>query len=357
MDKKTLYGKTKAEKIKVWSIWTEDNSLFIEHGSLGGKQQLKQEKISGKNIGRSNETSAAEQAELEAMSRWRKQFDKGYREEVCQLDDLEISVMLAQDYLKQGHRIKYPCYGSKKLDGVRCLAICHADGVELKSRGGKKYNVPHIQDQLFSIMSEGDIFDGEIYLHLKYLEEITSAVKKANADTPNLNFVIFDIVDDGIFDERLNLLNMWKHRLEQMESVSNIQVLGYFDIADENAMKEFHQEFVAQSYEGIMLRNKTGLYESGKRSADLQKYKTFFDEEFEIIAINADRNGNAVFSLMDHVSGLTFECCYGDFEQRKFQLANPENFIGKMLTVKYQTRYKDSRLPQFPCGITIRDYE
>jgi DNA ligase-1 len=357
MEIKLLYGLDKGGKFKVWKIWTEGATLFIEHGKEGGKQQLKSEVVEGKNIGRANETTPAEQAELEAMSRWRKQVDKGYRETKGELEELPLLPMLAQDYLKQGHRIQYPCFGSPKLDGVRCLAIRHPHRVELKSRGGKEYTVIHIEQQLMDCMKVGDVFDGELYIHGKYLEEIVSAVKKPNDDTPNLNYVVFDIVTDETYEHRLiELQKLRRHTLSEF-SLSRINVISFCEIQDEEHMKQKHKEYVAAGYEGIMLRNHDGVYESGKRSADLQKYKEFFDEEFRIVDVAEDRNGNGVLVVWDALAGTHFDCCYGDFDQRKHQLNNPEQYVGKALTVKYQTRYKDSRLPQFPTGVRIREGE
>ena len=357
METKMLYGLDKGGKFKVWSIWTEGHELYIMHGKENGKMQAKCENIEGKNIGRSNETSPAEQAELEAMSRWRKQIDKGYRETKEELQELPLLPMLANDYLKQGHRIKYPCFGSPKLDGVRCLAIRHENKVELKSRGGKEYNVPHIQDQLFPIMRVGDVWDGELYIHGKYLEEIVSAVKKWNENTSDIEFIIFDMVKDESYEHRLiSMQALRRYTLSCVEAPS-IDVIEFCELQDEDHMKRKHKEYVSHGYEGIMLRNFNGMYESGKRSADLQKYKEFFDEEFEILRVEEDRNGNAVFVCHCDVAGTFFNVCYGDFEQRKHQLENPWQYIGKALTVKYQTRYKDSKLPQCPCGVRIRDMD
>ena len=357
MEIKLLYGLDKGGKFKVWKIWTEGATLFIEHGKEGGKQQLKSEVVEGKNIGRANETTPAEQAELEAMSRWRKQVDKGYRETKGELEELPLLPMLAQDYLKQGHRIHYPCYGSPKLDGVRCLAIRHPHRVELKSRGGKAYSVPHLQDQLMDAMEVGQVFDGELYIHGKYLEEIVSAVKKPNSDTPNLNFIIFDIVTEGTYELRLIRMQAFRNSVLAENEFRNVEVINFCELQDEEHMKKMHKLFVSNGYEGIMLRNHDGVYESGKRSADLQKYKEFFDEEFRIVDVAEDRNGNGVLVVWDALAGTHFDCCYGDFDQRKHQLNNPEQYVGKALTVKYQTRYKDSRLPQFPTGVRIRDGE
>ena len=353
MNKVTLYGKDKSGKFKQWSIWTVEDSLFIEHGQEGGKLQLKEEKVKGKNIGRSNETSDAEQAEFEANSRINKQTDKGYRADKEELTELPLLPMLANDYLKQGHRIKYPCWVSDKLDGVRCLATRTEEGVTLKSRGGKLYDVKHIQDQLSLSMRIGEIWDGELYIHGKYLEEIVSAVKKPSTMTPDLWFVVFDIVSDKPFEKRLQDIVAIHGRTMNQQ----VDSIVYSLVSSEIEMKAAHKDCVARGYEGIMLRNSNGLYESGKRSADLQKYKEFLDEEFEIVAVGKDKQDNAVLQVFDPTSGETFTVCYGDFEERKNQLENWRTYIGKKLTVKYQTRYKDSKLPQFPTGVIIRDYE
>lgn len=353
MNKVTLYGLNKAGGFKQWSIWTVEDSLLIEHGQEGGKLQLKEEKVKGKNIGRSNETSDSEQAELEATSRINKQVDKGYRADKEELTELPLLPMLANDYLKQGHRIKYPCWVSDKLDGVRCLAIRSEEGVVLKSRGGKLYDVKHIQDQLSLSMHVGEIWDGELYIHGKYLEEIVSAVKKPNEMTPDLWFVVFDVVNDKPFEKRLQDI-VAIHGRTMSQQVDSIV---YSLVSSEEEMKAAHKDCVARGYEGIMLRNNSGLYESGKRSADLQKYKEFLDEEFEIIAILEDKNHNAIFEVYDPIAEDHFTVTCGDFEQRKHQLMYPNQYIGKKLTVKYQTRYKDSKLPQFPTGVVIRDYE
>jgi DNA ligase-1 len=352
LNKITLFGLNKNSGLKVWSIWTEDENLYIEHGQLNGKLQLKSEVVAGKNIGRSNETTPAQQAELEAKSRVNKQIDKGYRENSDDLKELDLLPMLANDYLKQGHRIKYPCYASAKLDGVRCLAISTEEGMILKSRGGKLYDVKHITSELQTIMQIGQVWDGELYIHGKYLEEIVSAVKKPNDNTKDIHFIIFDFVTEDTFVNRMKEAQKFKLGIN-----SSIEILGYQTLFCEEDMKSLHKQYVSIGYEGIMLRNYSGLYESGKRSADLQKYKEFLDEEFEIVAVLEDKNHNAVFEVYDSTAKDHFTVTYGDFEQRKHQLMYPNQYIGKKLTVKFQTRYKDSKLPQFPTGLIIRDYE
>lgn len=352
MYSKYMYGKDKKGGYKVWSIWTEGFELYISHGKENGKMTTKCEIIQGKNIGRSNETSPEEQADLEAASRASKQYDKGYRESKEELEDVPLLPMLAHDYLKQGHRIKYPCIASPKLDGVRCLAIRTEEGVELKSRGGKLYNIPHVQEELEEVMVVGEVYDGELYVHGWPLEDIVSATKKISDKTKHLMYYIFDLVNDKPYFERIE--DAYNYRVALVQS---IDILAHTTVKDEEDMKRTHKYYVQQGYEGIMLRNLYGMYESGKRSADLQKYKEFVDAEFVIQDIVQDRNGNAVFVVWDDIAKDNFNVTCGDFTERKNQLENKKDYLGKYLNVKFQTRYKESRLPQFPCGIRIREVD
>lgn len=350
----TLYGLDKGGKYKIWQCFTVGAEIHVIHGQEGGKLQEKITVAKGKNIGRSNETSPEQQAISEAQSKINKQKDKGYREDKAELEELPLLPMLAHDYLKQGHRISYPCYTSVKLDGVRCLAIRSEDEVELRSRGGKRYNIPHVELELLKTMEPGEVWDGELYIHGKYLEEIVSAVKKPNDLTPLLKFVIFDVLSDETFEDRLAEMDVMSMELERFAS---LEVLEYQLAENDAHMKQLHKIAVANGFEGIMLRNLLGLYEIGKRSADLQKYKEFLHEEFTIKRVIEDKNGNAVFEVYDIIANLDFTVTLGDFDFRQYALANPVEFIGKDLTVKFQTRYKDSKLPQFPTGVVIRDYE
>ena len=103
-----------------------------------------------------------------------------------------------------------------------------------------------------------------------------------------------------------------------------------------------------------MWRSPEGLYESGKRSSGLQKYKEFFDMEMQIVNYVVDKNGNAVLVVFDPVPQEMLEVTYGDFEARKDQITNFENYRGKWLTVQIQSRFKKTLRAQFPTGKLIR---
>ena len=78
MELPILYKKNKNDSFQTWKIWNVDATIYTEHGKAGGKLQLTSKVIKAKSIGRSNETTPATQAELDARSMWNKKKDKGY---------------------------------------------------------------------------------------------------------------------------------------------------------------------------------------------------------------------------------------------------------------------------------------
>ena len=390
--KETLFGLDKKGGFKVWSIAVEnvncDNAealVTIAHGKEGGVQTEKVESFIAGKQGR----TPYEQAISEAEGRVKKQIDKGYRKTKEELSEVPLLAMLAYDYNKVGHRIRYDCgvYVSDKLDGVRCMAKCTGEGITLESRTGQRYSLPHIEEELLAIMVGGDVLDGEIYSHGEVLQDITSAVKRtdtqkevdnalrvalrstgqesdyANNDLlkaesihslrPNLEFIVFDLpASPKLFDERMHDLENYATRFK---SGGKVKEIDYRKVDDELHMKELHRDAVSRGYEGVMLRNSFGKYESGKRSGDLQKYKTFVDSEFLILDVVPAKDNGSTFLVRNDLNGLTFNVTLGDMKQRKHQLDNKYNYIGKYLTVQYQSRYKETLLPQFPSGKVIRD--
>lgn len=128
-----LYKKSSKGKLQQWKIWTEDENIYSEHGYVDGKiTQDKPTIAKGKNIGKANETTPAEQAQSQAESKWKKQLDKGYKQTIEECDELVLLPMLANSFDKRGHDIQYPAYVQPKYDG--CLSydtvIEFEDGVK-----------------------------------------------------------------------------------------------------------------------------------------------------------------------------------------------------------------------------------
>jgi hypothetical protein len=135
-------------------------------------------------------------------------------------------------------------------------------------------------------------------------------------------------------------------------------------VYDRNELSNIHDEFVnTHKCEGIIIRQLVGVYEPGKRSVFLQKYKKFIDSEYKIIDFTqADgRDIGTVVWICEYtnkdnkISNFNVRPM-GSLEERKDFFENGKDYIGKMLTVKYQ-ELTDELCPRFPVGKGIRDYE
>jgi DNA ligase-1 len=362
-----LYKKTKAGAIEQWEIRHDDFGYTITHGQVGGIKQHKSNVVKGKNIGKSNETSTAEQAESEALSRWKKQIDKGYSQDIQKLEFTKPKPMLAHKFSDHGDKITYPCYVQPKLDGVRCLAYLKDNKVVLLSRQGKPYNVPHIQKTLKDVFEtlefDGSyvdkiILDGELYIHGVPFQNLVSWIKKEQPDTAKIEYHIYDIVTDEAFAERLfDIDNLFAYVVSVKSKVRQVET---FPADNADQIYEHHSKFLELGYEGSIIRYGDKGYEIGYRSKYLLKMKEFIDGEFEIVGAEQDKNKpkECTFLLVTE-NGAEFRCkCEGsqpDREQMWLDYQNnPGDFVGKFLTVRYfEMTTSENPVPRFPVGVSI----
>jgi ATP-dependent DNA ligase len=362
-----LFGTSTTGKVKQWLIQVlespEGAIIRTQHGYEGGKIQTADKMITqGKNIGRKNETTPLEQAIAEARSLWQKKCDDKYvpREEANKVvslrakavDDDVPSPMLAHDYNKRGKNMQFPCFVQPKLDGTRMVAI---PGHGLFSRNRKAYpHLEHIMEEISQLPDEM-ILDGELYSTTLTFQEIVGLVKNETRQ-PNqeqIKFHVYDIINDRPFSTRYEeLKELFKRPFQHLVFVKT-EVC-----ATEEAMKAKHAEYVAEGYEGIMLRNPAGRY-ANNRSVHLQKYKEFFDTECEIVGFTEGdglEKGCVIWTCITD-EGKPFSCRpRGSREERQELFEMGDDYIGKMLTVRYQEKTDDGLL-RFPVGIAIRDYE
>lgn len=363
--KQVLYAVDKKGGIKQWEIQTAGAKIYVSHGKMGGKMQIKEFLAKPKNVGRANATTAEQQAVLEAASRFKKQYDKGYRsdiEDARKAEEANRTPMLAHDYTKVGHSIVYPCFVSPKLDGVRCISKLTAETVTFTSRGGKDYKVPkHLFDQLTAFYEKTDenLLDGELYIHGVSLQNIVSAVKKPNDLTDQVEFWIFDIPTDEEFKYR-------NARLEKIQNIlrynrdlfPNIKVVLNETAQNEEHARKFMLQWMEQGFEGMMLRNVNGLYEWNHRSRDLQKWKDFLDGEYLVIGYEVDALDEAVYHLKHRhtINGKVREYFKakprGNHAYRHY--SNARNFVGHWVTCRFQ-QFTDAGVPQFPVVIGVRE--
>lgn len=389
MGKTTLYKRDRRGAVLVWTIEWDGESYWTTSGQVGGGMTTTAKThCHPKNVGRANETSVEAQVESEVRSKVNKQRDVGYGDDPEAPERFEVS--LANKY--QDRRDKgledFPYIVNPKLDGIRCYMRREDGRVVMRSRKHKEFvSCPHIAedpDVIALFEDNPDLtLDGELYNHeLKDdFNRICSIIAKKKPTGGDLaesrKFIRFNCFDCLFGDEPELPYNERNTRLAGMCRGFGGEVLcfvssagitgpeGYRNVfVDSDAEVEAYIErYVGQGFEGVMLK-KDVPYIFG-RSNDLLKYKRFKDAEYEIAGFEEGKGnmaGHAATVVCVDSRGVKFKAgVAGDREYTKYLLDNPDEFIGRKCTVKYQELTPETErgggVPRFGKMTAIRNYE
>jgi ATP-dependent DNA ligase len=352
-----LYHKGKTGALVQWTVWTESNIIFAEHGQVGGKLQITPGiECSGKNIGKSNETTPEQQAIAEAKAMWTFKVERKYSETKEDAQEEVFLPMLAGKFTTRKNKIIYPVSVQRKIDGLRCVASWSGDNIRLMSRSGKDLNLPHIQKELESFLPREVVLDGELYTHGIPFQTVTSWIKKLQPESQNIRYLVYDC------PEYCGVSKVWMDRLKDLKILfvnkhKNIDLLETHTARNEEEVQNLQKQFVQEGYEGAIIRINTGQYLYGFRSNDLLKLKDFDDAEFKVVGFEKGigKFENVPIFVCETKEGKTFKVTpKGTQDYREKLLKNIKKFIGKQLTVRYFGVSQDL-IPRFPVGISFRE--
>lgn len=393
----TLYKRTTTGAIQEWRVRHSAGMVIADSGQLGGKLITNTKLVTAKNVGKANETSTEEQARLEAESDWRRKKDGGYKDldqlgiyientgTYCRIDGQErsftlgealdlmlpqfntdasgnVKPMLAHTVKPDFSNVKFPCLVQPKLDGVRALLIVDNNNlVRFISRSGKSYNTfDHIAGDVAQALLDNKVFkpfilDGEIYSDELTFQEITQAVKKQYPNSLKLKFRVYDIISDK--DQVKRHTDAFQLVVDiASEHITHVETRP---VQRASEIKELHDSWVKEGYEGAMVRLFDGKYQQGQRSHSLLKYKAFDEQEFlfrgwafgerpEDLLVLYEANGPRKAKMQG--SRAVKEGLLRTYPIDK-DYSNSEIEV----TIKF-FGWTDSGLPRFPIGKTIRDY-
>ncbi len=361
--KVTLFKRATNGKTTEWTIETNGNKYRTISGYTDGqKTTSKWTVVSGKNVGRSNETTADEQAKKDAQSLIQKKLDGGYYEDINSINTEKFfKPMLANKWEDYKDGIIYPLYSQPKLDGIRCIVTKHG----MFSRHGEKIvSAPHIMNSLKDIFKEfpNTIFDGELYCDklANDFNKICSLVKKTKPSPKDIEecaktiqYHIYDLPSyKGSFTERFVELSAYP-------LPSTCVLVDTIKVDNEGEALLYYGQYVNEGYEGQMLRQDT-KYEN-KRSKSLLKHKSFMDEEF-IIKDVCEGEGNKsgmVGYMVFESNGIPFSSnVKATWDESKEMWKNRTDLIGKTATIQF-FNYTPDGVPRFPYVIKVarEDYE
>ena len=245
-------------------------------------------------------------------------------------------------------------YGSRKLDGVRCICRKENDIVTFFSRSGKEFlTLGNLENEILKIPGNF-ILDGEICMVDKDGNEdfqgIMKQIRKKDHQIEKPKFFVFDYLTLEQFDNQtgttpltLRLRNGY-HNLPNDVNYDMLEFLPQEQLTTEEQFTEMAKAAEEAGFEGIMVRKNVG-YE-GKRSHNLLKVKKFHDAEYTVLGttnafIRWTENGKQV--ERECLSNITIEhkgCKVNvgsgfSKEQREMYFKSPQDIIGKTVTIQY----------------------
>lgn len=342
---------TSNNKKRFWQIWIEkekDNFYIIrKYGIIGGKI-TSPEKKHIKNLNKGI-------TEVKAL--WLKKKESGFSENKnsTSIKSNFIKPMGAHKLDEHSHKIVYPVYVQKKLDGFRCLTHIKDKKIIMYSKGMKPFVfLNHIKKEIEKIkelVSNSNIYlDGELYEKHLDLHQISSLVMKKYASSndeekmKDISYYIFDMFDlnkmDRTFEERYNILAsiFKKHTFKYLKLVLCEEVKTLDEI------NKLNEKYLYEGYEGVIVRNKNGLYKLNSKSYDVLRTKEFKKKDFIIIGAKEGtgaQKGAIVWNLqcLNNKNKSFWAIPIGTISNRiviynKYVL-NPKLYIGKLARVKF----------------------
>jgi DNA ligase-1 len=280
-----------------------------------------------------------------------------------------FSVALAKEYDGKCDWQNDNWWASRKLDGVRCLAVVNYEGeCTLYSRMGKELTTLNkVKEAIEATGIINTVFDGEICLIDENGNEdfqgVMKQLRRKDHQIENPAYMIFDMLHKPNFDnqeggpilsERLGALRGFL-----TGRFINSDILRYTDqflITDGRHFDKWGQIATDNNWEGFMLR-KDVTYE-GKRTKNLLKVKKFFDAEYEVIDFDIDDHEIVVNGRSETVpmlsqvwiehKGHKVKVGSGWTHEQRLQYIDG-SIVGKVITVQYFEETKNDK-----GGISLR---
>lgn len=351
--------------------------------------------VSGKNIGKKNETNVLTQALIFARSKYLKRLqmtgdsnpdgaERFFPVAVHKYDDKPRNI---------SNHITYPCAVQRKLDGGRMVAYFNSENKPvLYSRKLKDISdQEHILFELSKVLSilperyKGIYLDGELYKHGMSLQEISGQMHKKTttrkekketkikknkqedeskdeSEDPKLEFHIFDIFfpvsaskskEKLVFSSRKLILDEIFFLLKQANVGCEIKYLVKVEtkIANNKELETaLYHQFLKEDYEGSIVKNLNSVYEFGVnkeiRTYQMRKRKQRHSDEFKLVGYTEGDNGKdkgAIIWILETSKKLKFNATpvgmkyderytiFKNMSKKKFK----SEYMGKMMTVEY----------------------
>lgn len=383
----SLYKIDSLGNTRIWNCNAVDNMVFITHGIQNGQLISESWECFPKNVGRSNETTAIQQAELEAQSAIDAKMRLGYYESIAEAKSnankfkamkLYKAIELDDDgnmfFTKHFDALPDKVILQLKYNGVWCAAMRLEDGsLYFMSRGNTEYSYlkeSRIAKELEVVLPDGVIVIGEVFNHQYQESQVAGLVKrtknfddKSNQMLDTLRFVIYDVWFEN------KTLNNWSY-VQKLDYIKNFtgftnkttdRMKAVFPVAwkyyDKVNILSALEQVRSKGFEGLVIRDPNCVYEPGKRSQEVLKVKAFDTTDYVICNITLSDKGITLF----HFDGFTATLNADKFEQEQY-FWNRNQYIDTHVASIRHDGFTAYDVPKFPKIVEIvpkdvKDYD
>ena len=265
---------------------------------------------------------------------------------------------------------------TEKLDGIRCIAICTEDSIELYTRQGKLIEgCLTIEHELSKLRNKYDcefVLDGELLAndcdYETVYKETTKRIKNKNLVKTGVHFMAFDMLDIQEF-RQLKCETPYYKRLETLIDIGKyiedndvLKTISPLYIGNDlNRVLQLLEEYRLKGAEGLMVNLMDAPYEF-KRSKSILKVKVMQTADLEIIGFEEGqgRNEGKLGALLVDFKGGIVKVGSGftDFD-REYIWNNQHLYLGRVVEVSYFeiSKNKDGKESlRFPVFKEIREF-
>lgn len=274
---------------------------------------------------------------------------------------------------------------SRKLDGVRCICFLTIDyngfnddifRIKFVSRQGKEINtlsnlIEPIADFAKRLPVGEYVFDGEICIMDEAGNEnfqgLMKEVTRKNHVIENPRYNVFDMLMLDDFEgnkESIKFSNRLNRMHELLVPNQNVTILEQERVTSQEVLDKWIDKAKTNNWEGCMLR-KDAPYKRG-RSKDLLKIKGMQDSEYIVTGII---EGTATYNeggakeypvvaalTIEHKGNIVKVGSGLSKEQRINWLKNPNDIIGKTITVQFFEETQDSKTGEYSLRFPVLKY-
>jgi DNA ligase-1 len=286
----------------------------------------------------------------------------------------EHNIMLMNEWKEPLENLRYPVYVQRKLDGFRCTYIPNLGFVGRKGLPIANVNLPaHLnmgntlatKKNIFNMLNF--VFDGEVYSHKRNFNEIASILSSVDKPIPeDVKFYIFNAISKNGWDMQ-KCSDTYTDQLQLFAFIRDqgiherIEFMQTFICDNPKDLQELYQSFLAEGYEGAIVRSLDFSYcwkRATAKSQTIMKLKPKDHIDVKIIGC-FEGQGNMTGMLggfhIELENGKQLKVGSGFKEWERIEFWNQRGeLIGEWIRLQYTEETPDGSL-RFPVFDAKRD--